>query len=103
MAEFQYNNHVHSVMQMVLFLVDHRRLLHMGFEPGKESRVKAVNEFVERMKSALEEVRSALVKAKDDMTQYYNCHREPTPKYEPGDKVYLDVSDIKTMCPSQKL
>jgi hypothetical protein len=56
LGEFQYNNHVHSATQMVPFLVDHGRLLRMGFEPRQESKVKAVNEFVGHMKEGLEEV-----------------------------------------------
>src|SRR5690242_18353325 len=62
-----------------------------------------VNVFAKRMKDALEEAKSALVKAKDDMSLYYNRRRTPAPTYKPGDKVWLDASDIKTTRPSQKL
>jgi hypothetical protein len=45
----------------------------MGFEPNlMESRVETVNKFKERMERSLEEAKSALSKAKDDMAQYYN-------------------------------
>ena len=44
-----------------------------------------------------------LAKAQDDMTHYYNQHREPAPKYALGDRVYLDGSDIQTTQPSKKL
>ena len=37
------------------------------------------------------------------MTQYYNQRRTPAPVYKPGNRVYLDVSDIKTTRPSLKL
>jgi len=57
---------------------------------------EAVNEFTDRMKDTLEEAKSALAKAKDDMAQYYNCHRSPTPSFSPGDMVYLDSEDIQT-------
>jgi hypothetical protein len=53
MAEFQYNNHVHSATQTVPFMVDHGRLPRMGFEPRKESGVEAVNDFIMCMKSVL--------------------------------------------------
>jgi len=33
LAEFQHNNHVHSTTQQPPFLLDTRRLSHMGFEP----------------------------------------------------------------------
>jgi hypothetical protein len=65
--------------------------------------VEAVNEFTDRMKDTLEEAKSALTKAKDDMARYYNRRRTPTPVYKPGDKVYLDASDIHTTRPSKKL
>jgi hypothetical protein len=55
------------------------------------------------MQSALTEARSALAKAQDDMTRYYNRQWEPKPEYTPGDKVYLDGSDIQTSRPSKKL
>ena len=58
---------------------------------------------MERMKNTLEEAKVALVKSKDDMARYYNQRRTPAPDYRPGDKVYLDASDISTTRPSRKL
>src|SRR6266446_1998546 len=51
----------------------------------------------------LEEVKSAMAKAKDNMAWYYNQRRTPAPVYGPGDRVYLDASDIHTTRPSKKL
>jgi len=62
-----------------------------------------VNEFTERMKFATEEAKSAIRKVQEDMTRYYNRRRSPAPVFKPGDRVYLDVSDIRTICPSPKL
>jgi len=68
-AEFQHNNHIHSVMQQSLFLLDTGRIPHMGFEPSQvPSRLETVNEFTERMKSATEEAKSVICKAQEDMT-----------------------------------
>ena len=55
------------------------------------------------MKVTLEEAKAALKKAKDEMVRYYNQCRIPAPVFYPGDKVYLDASDIQTTCPSKKL
>jgi len=55
------------------------------------------------MKSAMEEAKSAIRKAQEDMTWYYNRKRTPAPVYKPGDRVYLDALDIKTTHPSPKL
>ena len=57
----------------------------------------------QQKKIALTEARSALAKAQDDMTPYYNRRREPAQEYTPGEKVYLDGSDIQTSRPSKKL
>jgi Chromo (CHRromatin Organisation MOdifier) domain len=76
----------------------------MTFEPDQQlSRLESVNEFKDRMRSALEEAKAALVKLKDDMARYYNQRRSAAPVYKPGDKVYLNASDIQTTRPSKKL
>jgi len=41
----------------------------MGFEPSQApSRLEMVNEFTEQMKSAMEEAKSAICKAQEDIT-----------------------------------
>src|SRR6266481_65232 len=81
MAEFQYNNHIHSGTQQTLFLLDTGRHPHMGFEPTQPaSHLETVNKFTDRMRSALTEAKSALAKAQDDMSHYYNRRRELAPE-----------------------
>jgi hypothetical protein len=58
---------------------------------------------MERMAQGLEEAKSAIAKAKDEYAMYYNHRREPAPVFAPGDKVWLDGSDIATNRPSSKL
>jgi len=103
-AEFQHNNHVHSMTQQPLFLLDTGQIPCMGFEPRQDpSSLKTVNEFTKRIESATEEAKSAIHKAQEDMTRYYNRRRSPAPIFKPGDRVYLDASDIRTTRPSLKL
>ncbi|GLB43148.1 putative retrotransposable element tf2 155 kda protein type 1-like [Lyophyllum shimeji] len=103
-AEFQYNNHVHSATKFMPFMLDTGRNPRMGFEPRPlNSNNETANEFFERMKLAQEEAKAALAKAKDDMARYYDQRRIPAPEYKPGDRVYLDASDIQTTRPSKKL
>jgi hypothetical protein len=76
----------------------------MGFEPQQScSNLESVNEFVEHMALGIEEAKAALTKAKDEYTMYYNRRREPSPVFTPGDKVWLDGSNIATNQPSSKL
>jgi len=104
LAEFQHNNHVHSATQHPPFLLNTGRLPRMGFEPQRNpSSLETVNEFTERMRTAIEEAKSVIRKAQDDMKRYYDRRRTPAPVFNPGDKVFLNASDIWTMPPSQKL
>ena len=84
-------------------MLDTGRHPRMGFEPGMTSQVESVEEFKQRMADSLSEAKAALTKAKDDMARYYNQRRTPAPEFKPGDKVYLDASDISTTRPSLKL
>ena len=70
MAEFQYNNHIHSSTQQTPFLLDTGQHPRMGFEPAQSSsHLETVNEFTDRMNSALTEAKSALAKAQEDMSR----------------------------------
>jgi len=70
MAEFQHNNHIHSATQQPLFLLDTGRVPRMGFEPRQNhSDLETVNEFMERMRAAIDEAKSTIRKAQDDMKE----------------------------------
>jgi len=76
----------------------------MGFKPQQNpSGLKMVNEFIERMRTAIKEAKSVIYKAQDNMKRYYDRRRTPAPVFNPGNKVFLDASDIQTTRPSQKL
>jgi len=76
----------------------------MGFEPQQDhSDLEMVNKFTEQMRMAIKEVKSAICKVQDDMKKYYDRQRTLAPVFKPGNKVFLDASDICTTCPSQKL
>ena len=103
MAEFQHNNHIHSTTQQPPFLLDTGWLPRMGFEPRQNpSGLETVNEFTERMRMAIEEAKSVIRKAQDDMKKY-NQRRTLALVFKPGDKVFLNASDIQTTHPLQKL
>jgi len=76
----------------------------MGFKPRQNpSGLETVNEFTKRIRTAIEEAKSAIRKAQDDIKRYYDHRRTLAPVFNPGDKVFLDASDIRTTYPSQKL
>jgi len=55
------------------------------------------------MRMAIKEAKSTICKVQEDMKRYYDQHRTLALVFNPGDKIFLDTSDIQTMCPSQKL
>jgi len=45
----------------------------MGFEPQQDpSGLETVNEFMERMRTAIEEAKSVICKVQNDMKRYYD-------------------------------
>jgi hypothetical protein len=96
-AKFSHNNYVHSSMQQSPFMFDTGRNPHMGFKPQQPwLRLEIVNDFIDHMAQGLEEAKVALTKAKDEYVMYYNCRHEPVPIFVPGNKVWLDGSNITT-------
>ena len=88
--------------QHPLFLLETGQLLCMGFEPDQcPSCIESINKFTDQMKNTLEKAKAALSKSKDQ--RYYNQRQFAAPKYQPGDKVYIDVSDIQTTQTPKKL
>jgi hypothetical protein len=103
-GEFQYNNTVHSSTQQTPFMVDTGRHPRMGFETQQPwSTLELANEFAERIVLGIEEAKAALTKAKDEYAMFYNHRCKPAPVFAPGDRVWLDGSDIATNRPSSKL
>jgi transposase InsO family protein len=103
-GKFHYNNSQHSSTQQTPFMLDTGRNPCMGFEPQQPcSTLESVNEFTERMALGIEEAKAALTKAKDEYTMYYNRRHEPALVFAPGDRVWLDRSNIATNRPSSKL
>jgi hypothetical protein len=99
-GEFKYNNTVHSSTQQTPFMVDTGRHPRMGFEPQQPwSTLESANEFAECIVLGIEEAKAALTKAKDKYAMFYNRRREPAPVFAPGDRVWLDGSDIATNRP----
>ena len=76
----------------------------MDFELRQNpSGLETVNKFTKRIESVTKETNFAIHKAQEDMTRYYNQRRSLAPIFRPEDRVYLYMSDIKTIYLSPKL
>ena len=63
MAEFTFNNKVHTVTKTSLFQVNYRREPRMGFDIREKGKNEKAEEFVKEMKKRHEEARVALMKS----------------------------------------
>ena len=73
-AEFAYNDQVHTSTQTSLFMLNTGQNPRLGFEPIHETQLKSLDNFTFRMAQAMEEAWAALVKAADNMAQFYDAH-----------------------------
>jgi len=62
MAEFTFNNKVHTVTKMSLFQTNYGREPRIGFDIRKKGKNVKAEEFAREMKKRQEEARAALVK-----------------------------------------
>jgi hypothetical protein len=103
LAEFAFNNRVHSATRRTPFELDSGQHPRMGTEPRRETKLEAVEMFVDRIKKATEEAQAALQQAAKDMARYHNSRRGKNVKFKVGDQVWLDARNIKTTRPAKKL
>ena len=66
----------------------------MGFEPRREGKHPAAQEFIEQMKEVHEEAQAAPKKVQDNMKVYADRHHSEAPEYQVRDKVMLSTQNL---------
>ncbi len=103
LAEFAYNNHIHSTTCHTLFELDSGQHPQMCLEPTWSSNVEATDDFAQQMSQMQDKAKAALKHAADKMAQYYDCWRSPAPTYKVRAKVWLNTQNYMTTHPTKKL
>jgi len=95
MAEFAYNNKVHTGTKVSPFQANNGQNPRMGFEIRKKKRFEKVEKFIERMKEIQREAKAALAKTQENMKRYADKYRSEAVEYKVGDLVLLSTKDLK--------
>jgi len=94
-AEFAYNNKVHSSTKTSPFKANYRQDPRMGFEIRRKGKYEGAEKFVIKMKKVQEEAKVVLGKAQEKMKKYADRKRTEADKYKVGDLVMLSTKDLK--------
>ncbi len=103
LAEFSYNNCIHSSTCQTPFELNMGQHPQLGIEPICTSSVEAADTFVSWMHQMQEEAKAALQHAADTMKLYYDQNHCAAPKYQLGDWVWLNMHNYTTDHPTKKL
>jgi len=102
-AEFAMNDRYHEAIKTTPF-----RLLY-GYDPWKgdpntlRSQNPDASEWVKTIIEKRQVAKDALVKAASDMKKFYDAHKGRSLDLSPGDHVWLEGTNLKTMRPQKKL
>jgi len=104
LAEFAYNNTVHSSTKVTPFFAN------FGYHPKFTVTVPRVSKnntpLADRVKSIHDlyaEMKENIKKALERHAQYFDTKVIPQPDFQIGEKVWLDARDLRTSRPAQKL
>jgi len=96
LGEFSYNNSTHLATKQTPFFLNYGHHPWTGTDTHQEVRNESASQFADQMKKIREEASTALHQANDRTKERFDSRSRPTREYSPGDRVYLEVTNIKT-------
>src|SRR6266576_5583001 len=85
------------------FFLNNGRNPQKGLELTVECKVQVVDEWVERLVEACNQVRRGLNQAAENMRKQYDKKRQPAKEYKKGEWVYINAHNLPTLQQTKKL
>jgi len=95
MAEFAYNNKVHTATKTSPFKANYGQDPKMGFKGRRKRKYEAAEKFIERIRKIQEKAKAVLEKAQEKMKKFTNRKRREEEEYRVEDLVLLSTKDLK--------
>jgi hypothetical protein len=95
-AQFCHNDRSHSATGFSPFMITTGRHPFKGIYTGKETTNQTAEKYIEKFKETWKTMEKNLEQAAKRMKRQHNKHVKPSRQYQPGDRVYLDASKIKS-------
>jgi len=95
MAEFAYNNKVHSSTKTLPFKANYKQDPRMGFEGRKKGKYTGAEKFIKKRKEIQKEAKAVLGKVQADIKKYADKKRSDVEEYKVGNLVMLSTKDLK--------
>ncbi len=102
-AEFQYNNKLHSSTNHTPFFLNYRQHPWKGEMQLTKSSNPSTDEFVKTLEATREEADAAMTKASEQAKANYDHGKWMSQGYRTGDQVWLEATNLKEAHPSKKL
>ena len=106
LAEFATNNHVSSTTGISPFFAVYGTNPRLDFgppEPTPDRPSADAESFASRMEHIHAHLRAEMSFAQETYAEAANVHRSPAPSYKPGDFVWVNSKNIRTLRPRKKL
>ena len=95
MAEFVYNNKIHSITEISPFKANYSQDPRIGFEGRRKRKYEVAGKFVERIKKIQEKAKAALEKVQKEMKKFTNRRQGEEEEYRVEDLVLLSTKNLK--------